>query len=59
MAMETLLLPLLAFAASWGGVRVSLNGTKKRVEKIDDTVQDINVRLGRVEGKLDVDQPHK
>jgi hypothetical protein len=52
---ENLLLPVLAFAASWGGVRVSLNGTKKRVEDIDKNVRGIDVRVARIEGRLGVE----
>lgn len=60
--LESLLVPALAFAASWGGVRVTLNGTKKRVEnieaktdKIGEDVTHVRERVARIEGKLGVE----
>ena len=61
MTLEALLVPALAFAASWGGVRASLNGTKKRVETIDaktdeirKDVTNVRERVAKIEGALDI-----
>lgn len=49
--------PLVAAAASWGGARASLNGTRKRVEQIDgkvdgivETMSEVRERVGKLEG---------
>lgn len=60
------LLPLAGFAASWGGARASLNGTRKRVEKMDDKLDVIiadnsetKERVARIEGTLAIEERRK
>ncbi len=39
---------------AWGSVKVALNGTKKKVDKLDVKVDRNNTRLTKVETKLDL-----
>lgn len=45
---------LVAVGASWGGARVALNGTKKKVDKLETAKNDMIDRLARIETKLDI-----
>ena len=50
--------PTAVFTAgvAWGVVKVTLNGTKGRVENIEALMLQILQRLSRIEGHLDVDK---
>ncbi|MHC4230542.1 MAG: hypothetical protein ACYSW0_24160 [Planctomycetota bacterium] len=47
-------IPLVAIGGAWGGVKVALNGTVKRVEKIEDTQKITLDRCARMETKIDI-----
>lgn len=47
-------IPLLALAGAWGGVRAALNGTVKRVDKIETTQVQLIDRCARMETKIDI-----
>jgi hypothetical protein len=60
MTLDALIIPVLAFAASWGGIRVSLNGTRENVREIKGDVKDIKrdvsshgERIAGVEARLE------
>lgn len=57
------LIPLLTLAAAAGGVKVSLNGTKQRVERIEtkldtliETSANTRERVAALEGARDAEQ---
>jgi hypothetical protein len=45
---------LVTLGAAWGGVKVTLNGTKARVEKLETHSEDTTDRLARIETKIDL-----
>lgn len=47
-------IPLLALAGAWGGVKAALNGTVKRVDKIENTQLQLIDRCARMETKIDI-----
>jgi len=56
--MQHLLVPALAFAAAFGGVKVSLNGTRdavKRIERkldrIDDRTDENRLAIAQIQGR--------
>jgi hypothetical protein len=52
---EPLIIPALVFAATVGGIKVGLNGTKERTKRIEDKVDNIGTRVARIEGHLGVE----
>lgn len=52
--MVNLAIPVLAVVAAAGGAKVTLNGTKKRVEKLETRSDQVIDRLARIETKLDI-----
>ena len=50
--------PTAVFTAgvAWGVVKVTLNGTRGRVENIEKLMLEVVQRLSRIEGALDVDE---
>lgn len=44
---------LLATGGAWGAVKVTLNGTKDRVKKLEESQTDNIDRLARIETKID------
>jgi len=49
-----LAIPLLAIGGAWGGAKVALNGTRKKVEALEQTSDDHVDRLARIETKIDI-----
>ena len=46
-------IPLLAIGGAWGGARHAINGTAKRVDKLESKSDMTNDRLARIETKID------
>lgn len=45
---------LFTGGVAWGTVKVTLNGTKARVEKLEEAKDDHTDRLARIETKIDI-----
>ena len=46
--------PLLAIGGAFGGAKVALNGTRKRVEKLELNQVGLLDRTARIETKIDI-----
>ena len=54
MEMLKFAIPLVAIAGAWGGAKHAINGTEKRVEKLENTQIDVLQRCTRMETKIDI-----
>ncbi len=54
MEMLKLGIPLVAIAGAWGGARQAINGTVKRVIKLEESRDTTIDRLARIETKIDI-----
>ena len=49
-----LAIPLIAIGGAWGGAKHAINGTAKRVEKLENTQTQVLDRCARMETKIDI-----
>jgi hypothetical protein len=54
MEIAKIAIPLLAIGGAWGGARHAINGTVKRVDKLEDRSDRTIDRLARIETKIDI-----
>ncbi len=47
-------IPLLAIGGAWGGAKHAINGTVKRVVKLEDFEDTVRDRLARIETNIDI-----